>query len=263
MPGLSAFSDDIRDGMKGSVFEDESTGFVSGAKGVEESVKFGVVGAIGHDQVDYDAVNYSDSAWTTAPWQAISYVSCHDNHTLFDKLTISAPEATDEEIVAMHKLANAVVLTTQGIPFLHAGVEMMRTKGGEHNSYNKPDSVNRIDWQWKVDHHGVFDYYRKLITLRKAHPAFAMPDADMVRQHLRFLPSETGTIVFSINGAAMNDSWKEILVCYNAHKKARKLSLEGAWNVAVQGDHFLPKEMPRVSRVVKVPGLSMLILYRD
>ncbi len=146
MKDVIAFSDDIRDGLKGSVFDEKSTGFVSGAKDLEETVKFGVVGSITHPQIDLVAVNYSDTAWTAQPWQAVSYVSCHDNHTLYDKLKISVPKAKPEEIKAMHKLANAVVLTSQAVPFLHAGAEMLRTKGGQHNSYNLPDSVNQINW---------------------------------------------------------------------------------------------------------------------
>ncbi len=262
MPGLSAFSDDIRDGLKGSVFDEASTGFVNGAEGMEESVKFGVVGAIGHDQVDYAAVNYSDSAWTAQPWQAVSYVSCHDNHTLFDKLTISAPGATPQEIIAMHKLANAVVLTSQGIPFLHAGVEMMRTKGGEHNSYNKPDSVNRIDWQWKVDHREVFDYHRKLIALRRAHPAFFMADAGMVRDNLKFIPSGPGAVRFTIDGAAAGDTWQEIQVCYNANGNPLAIDLQGTWQVAVLGDAIDPAGGRKVAGTVVVPAISMALLYR-
>ncbi|UWX54174.1 hypothetical protein NYZ99_14365 [Maribacter litopenaei] len=138
LPKIAAFSDDIRDGLKGSVFEDEDTGFVNGAKKMEESIKFGVVGGIQHPQVEYNRVNYSKKPWTIEPWQSISYTSCHDNHTLYDKLKISSPSASREELISMHKLANAIVLTSQGTPFLHSGVEFLRTKQGEHNSYNLP-----------------------------------------------------------------------------------------------------------------------------
>ncbi|MGB5323583.1 type I pullulanase, partial [Lutimonas sp.] len=180
MPQITAFSDDIRDGLKGSVFEDNSTGFVSGAENTEESVKFGIVGSIEHPQVDDTEINYSKEAWANDPWQAISYVSCHDNHTLFDKLKVSQPEADEVSLIAMDKLANAVVLTSQGVSFLHAGSEMLRTKNEEHNSYNLPDSINQIDWNWKVKHKAVFDYYKNLIALRKAHPAFRMTSGEEV-----------------------------------------------------------------------------------
>jgi len=142
----------LRDGLKGSVFEDMEQGFVSGKKGMQESVKFGIVGAIKHPDIDYKEVNYSNAPWAIQPWQAISYVSCHDNHTLFDKLKISCPNASEEELIAMDKLANAIVLTSQGTAFLHAGSEFLKTKNGEHNSYNLPDTINQIDWNRKVQY---------------------------------------------------------------------------------------------------------------
>lgn len=262
MPRVSAFSDDIRDGLKGSVFDDKSTGFVSGAPNLEETVKFGVVGSIQHDQINYKAVNYSDTAWTTEPWQAVSYVSCHDNHTLFDKLNISAVDATPEQIIAMHKLANAVVLTSQGISFLHAGVEMLRTKGGEHNSYNLPDSVNQINWQWKVDHAGVFAYYQSLINLRKNHPAFRMSTTNEVRENLSFLDTKPGVVAFTINGKAAGDSWSEILVCYNANLDMKEIEVEGAWEIAVLGDQFDEAGFKSVDGKIEVPGISMLVAFR-
>ncbi|MCB2218764.1 MAG: type I pullulanase [Bacteroidetes bacterium] len=262
MPQITAFSDDIRDGLKGSVFDDQSTGFVSGAPNMEASVKFGVVGSIQHGQIDYQAVNYSDSAWTIDPWQAVSYVSCHDNHTLFDKLNTSVDNASPEEIIAMDKLANAVVLTSQGIPFLHAGVEMLRTKGGEHNSYNLPDSVNQINWQWKVDHHDVFEYYQSLIALRKSHPAFCMPSGNMVRENLWFLETEPGMVGYTINGEPMGDAWTEMLVCYNANRKAKQIEVEGSWTIAVLGDQFDESGIKTVSNNIEIPAISMMVAFR-
>jgi pullulanase len=196
LPQISAFNDDLRDGLKGSVFVDENLGFVNGARNKEESIKFGIVGAIKHPQVNYDRVNYSNEPWTSEPWQAINYVSCHDNHTLFDKLKISRPDADSRELIAMDKLANAIVLTSQGTPFLHAGSEMLRTKYGEHNSYNLPDSINQLDWNRKNDYYDVFEYYKNLIQLRKAHPAFGMISAEAVRQHLTFQKDTDGLVSY-------------------------------------------------------------------
>ncbi len=263
MPLISAFSDDIRDGIKGSVFDDKSTGFVSGATNTEESIKFGIVGAIMRDDIDYKAVNYSDSAWTNDPWQAISYVSCHDNHTLYDKLTISRPEASAEDIKAMHKLANAIVLTSQGTPFLHAGVELMRTKGGEHNSYNKPDDINQIDWNWKIANNDVFEYYKNLIALRKAHPAFFMPTGDQVRENLSFENGEPGLVGFKISNSANGDSWKEILVYYNAKTQATNIDLNGMWQIAVQGDQINEKGLGAASGNLKIPAMSMFVAFKQ
>ncbi len=262
MPQVSAFSDDIRDGLKGSVFEDTSTGFVSGAENTEESVKFGIVGSIEHPEIDYAKVNYSKEAWTNDPWQAISYVSCHDNHTLIDKLQVSRSDADRDKLIAMDKLANAVVLTSQGVSFIHAGSEMLRTKNEEHNSYNLPDSINQIDWNWKVGNKDVFDYYQNLISLRKAHPGFRMTSGDEVRQHLTFKRVENGLISYQISDHANKDSWKNILVIYNAKEQPVSYTLDGAWQIAVIGDRFDLDQGPMVDGSVEVPGISMLVAFQ-
>ena len=259
MPQITAFSDDIRDGLKGSVFEDKSTGFVSGAENTEESLKFGIVGSIEHPQIDYTQVNYSKAAWTNDPWQAMSYVSCHDNHTLFDKLQISLPNTDYETLVSMDKLANAVVLTSQGVSFLHAGSEILRTKNEEHNSYNLPDSINQIDWSWKAKHSKVFDYYKNLIELRKAHPAFRMTSGHQVIKNLSFKKVESGFVSYQISNNANKDSWKNILVIYNALKKPVSYNLEGAWQIAVIEDRFDLDKGLMVEGFVDVPALSMFI----
>ena len=263
MPQLIAFSDDLRDGLKGSVFIDESTGFVSGADSTEASIQFGVVGSIQHPQIDYAAVNYSDAPWTLEPWQAVSYVSCHDNHTLYDKLKVSRPDASEEDIIAMAKLANAIVLTSQGTPFLHAGVEMLRTKGGEHNSFESPDSINQVDWSRKATYAEVVKYYHNLIALRKAHPGFRLRSADAVRQHLAFHTLENGLVSFQLSNLPAEEPWKDILVIYNARPEAVSYALEGEWRVAVLGDAFSWEKAGPVSGSVEVPAISMAILFHE
>ncbi|MEH6620458.1 type I pullulanase [Maribacter arcticus] len=262
LPQIAAFNDDVRDGIKGSVFEDESTGFVSSAKDMEESIKFGVIGAIQHPQLEYEKVNYSNAPWALEPWQSINYVSCHDNHTLFDKLKISKPEADTDELIAMDKLANAIVLTSQGTPFLHAGVEMLRTKNGEHNSYNLPDSINQINWNWKVQHKEVFQYYKNLISLRKAHPAFHMKSAKDVVSHLKFQTIEDGIVSYMIKDNANEDSWKNILVVYNAYNKNINYKIVGTWQEAVSGDTFDLKGERTLKNNIEIPALSMYIAFQ-
>lgn len=262
MEGIAAFSDDLRDGVKGSVFEGQSRGFVSGAGSTEESIKFGVAGCINHPQLHFHQVNNSGSYWARQPWQSVSYVSCHDNLTLYDKLKVSCPEASEEEIKKMHLLANAIVLTSQGIPFLHAGVEMMRTKQGAHNSYNLPDSVNQIDWSWKSKNKEVYAYYKKLIALRKAHPAFWMPTAELVNRQLEFVATEPGLVGFQLKDHANNDSWKNILVYYNARNSAANIALKGAWRVAAEGESIDLNGQRKVEESVRIPAISMLVLYQ-
>jgi len=263
MPLVSAFSDDLRDGLKGSVFEDDDTGFVSGKSGMEESIKFGVVGSIFHPQIDYKAVNYSDSAWASEPWEAISYVSCHDNHTIFDKLKISKPDASDGEIIKMAKLANGIVLTTQGTAFLHAGAELLRTKGGEHNSYNKPDSINQIDWNRKVEYTSVVDYYKNLIKLRKKHPAFRMQSAEDVRNNLEFKTVKDGLISFQISNYANGDEWKNIYVIYNSNTQSVDFELDGEWQLALIDSQFDFGGGKSINGPIKLSPISMAILYQE
>ncbi len=262
MPQISAFSDDIRDGLKGSVFEDTSTGFVNGAKNASESVKMGIVGSIQHPQIDYKAVNYSDNYWANEPWQSVSYVSCHDNHTVYDKLKISRADATEEEIVAMQKLTNAIVMTSQGIAFMHAGAEMLRTKNGEHNSYNLPDSINQIDWNRKSKHKDVVEYYKNLITLRKTHPAFRMTNANNVRSNLKFEESEKGVISYQISNNANGDIWKNIQVVYNGNPGAIIYTPKDVWQLAVLGDNFDLEGTKTVKTQITIPPISMMILFQ-
>lgn len=263
MPQISAFSDDLRDGLKGSVFEDMQTGFVSGAEGREASILFGLVGAIQHPQIDYAAVNYSDAPWTQSPWQAVSYVSCHDNHTLYDKLRISRPDATEAELIAMDKLANAIVLTSQGMAFLHAGEELLRTKQGEHNSFESPDSINQIDWTRKTAYPEVVKYYQNLIALRKAHPGFRLPTAADVQRCLHFQTVEKGLISYRLSELPAEEPWKEIFVVYNARPEAAAAALEGEWQVAVRGDEFTLEKGKKVSGAIEAPGRAMTVLYKE
>ncbi|HBH25391.1 MAG TPA: type I pullulanase [Cytophagales bacterium] len=260
---VAAFSDDMRDGLKGSVFEEKSRGFVSGAEGTKESIKFGVVGASAHPQVNYEAVNYSNAPWSGGPDQCVNYVSCHDNQTLFDKLMISTEELdlSGSEIKKMHKLANAIVLTAQGVPFLHAGVEMMRTKGGEHNSYNLPDSINQIRWTWKSEYKDVVEYYKNLIRLRKEHPAFRMSTTAELEENLVFMPSEDEFLLaYTLDGQASGDDWSKILVVYNANKSKVNFELpDGDWRQVVKGDSFDFEAKSLVKTSVVIPGISMAV----
>jgi pullulanase len=263
---IAAFSDDLRDGIKGSVFEDLSRGFVNGGEGAEESIKFGIVAATQHPQVNYQKVNYSKAPWALDPSQCINYVSCHDNNTLFDKLVLTGEGKESEgDLVKMDKMANAIVLTSQGVPFLHAGEEMLRTKHGEHNSFNKPDAVNQIDWRWKTGHADVFKYYQDLITLRRSHPAFRMKSAEMIRANLKFMePAEPRVVAYSINGNAAGDTWNEIIVIFNANRKPVTMEIpDGKWNVAVAGEKIELKN-PKAVRggTTTIAELSTWIIYR-
>lgn len=261
MRNVSVFNDDLRDGIKGSVFEDTSRGFVTGAGGLEESIKFGVIGAILHDDMQYKQVNYSDTTWAIEPWQSINYVSCHDNLTLYDKLRISRPDASEDELQSMQMLALGIVLTSQGIPFLHAGSEMLRTKGGNHNSYNLPDEINQLDWSRKSDYFVVYDYVKKLIQLRKDHPAFRLPSSGLVRKHLSFLPAQAGMVAFTLSEVE-NEPWKDILIIYNANPARKLVEIPGDWQVVVSEGKVNYDGLSLISNKIEVPPLSLLIAFK-
>ncbi|HEV7781862.1 MAG TPA: type I pullulanase [Chitinophagaceae bacterium] len=222
---IAVFSDDIRDGIKGSVFDHGDKGFASGKPGMEESIKFGIVASLKHPQVDYSKVNYSKTPYAKEPWNTVTYAECHDNHVLWDKLAISAKEATVEERISMHKLALCIVLTSQGISFLHAGTEFLRSKKGVENSYESPDSINAIDWDLKTKNADVVQLVKALIGLRKGHPAFRMTKAIDIASNIKFMDHlPAGVVGYIINGAAAGDSWKKIMVFFNGSKDLQKLT---------------------------------------
>jgi pullulanase len=235
---IAVFSDDIRDGIKGSVFEYEDRGFASGKEGMEESIKFGIVAACKHPQVKYKKVNYSKAPYAAQPWNTITYADCHDNHVLWDKLAVSVKDATEEERKQMYKLALSIVLTSQGIPFLHAGSEFLRSKKGVENSFESPDSINAIDWSLKTKNKDVFEYVKALIKMRKEHPAFRMTKAKDIADNIRFLDKlPAGAIAYTINGKATGDSWKRILVIFNGTGQEQKIQLPaGQWKKVLSGE---------------------------
>ncbi len=232
---IAVFSDDIRDGIKGSVFEHEDRGFASGKPGMEESIKFGIAAACKHPQVDYKKVNYSKAPYAAQPWNTVSYCECHDNHVLWDKLSISAKDATEAERKEMYKLALSIVLTSQGISFLHAGTEFLRSKKGVENSFESPDSINAIDWGLKTKNREIFNYVQALIKIRKEHPAFRMKDARQIVSNIRFIEKlPPGIISYIVNGKAVNDTWENVMVASNGTGVEQVVSLpSGLWKKVV------------------------------
>lgn len=265
MPGIAAFNDDFRDALKGNHGLKKSKGFVSGLDLREEAVKFGIVAAVQHPQIVYDYVETSKKPWASLPGQCINYVSCHDNYTLWDKLKLSIPKASDEKMRKMVKLAGALVLTSQGIPFLHAGMEFCRTKGGNGNSYKSPDPVNQIDWSRKKEYSDVFDYYQKLIQLRKNHPAFRMKETSRIQNYIHFCTDyKTGVVSYCIDGDPSGDPWKNIVLIFNGNREPVSIPLpEGNFRIMVQNDHFIEEGIDKmVATEVKVEAISMTILVK-
>ena len=234
LENIAVFSDDIRDALKGSWMHQEVPGFVSGVDSLEESVKFGIVGATQHDNIDYTKPIYSKAPYVNNPTQIINYVSCHDDMCLVDKLKQSKPtKASDDELVRFNKLAQTIVYTSQGVPFIYAGEELYRNKKGIHNTYQSPDSINRIDWNSKTVHKDIFNYYKALISLRKGHTAFRLPTQEMVQKHLKFLDLKTPNVVAYMLTDHVNDEiWRNILVIFNGNRKPVKVQIpQGDWTV--------------------------------
>ncbi|MEO8406590.1 MAG: type I pullulanase, partial [Chitinophagaceae bacterium] len=258
---IAVFSDDIRDGIKGSVFNTKEKGFVGSQPGMEESIKFGVVASCPHTQVNYSAVNYSKAPYAAQPWQTITYCECHDNNVLWDRIALANPDVSEGERIEMYKLALSIVLTSQGIAFLHAGTEFLRSKKNVENSYNSPDSINEIDWSLKTKNKEVFDYVKALISIRKEHPSFRMRTAEQIQQNIRFEQSlPAGVVGYTIDGAAMKDRWRRIRIYYNGSDKEQSIILDSKnWLAAIMNNKIARGE--NIVSVVRVKAHSCTILY--
>jgi pullulanase len=280
MPGIGAFSDELRDALRGPFYDDHVGAFLAGQPGNEQSIRFGIVGAIDHPQVDMTKVNYSQQPWALQPTQLISYVSCHDDMMLTDRLRASVKplrgkQIADDELTRLDMLAQTVVLTSQGLPFLWNGEEIMRDKKGVHNSYCSPDSINAIDWSLKARNRRLCDYYAGLIALRKAHPAFRLGDAELVRDHLEFLDVSTDNVArdgkvtpdcvlaFRLKNHAGDDEWEDIVVLFNANRQAVQLDLptDANYTAVVLDGKVNVEGLGNYKDHVRVPAQSAVILH--
>ncbi|MFW5895004.1 MAG: type I pullulanase [Bacillota bacterium] len=281
LPRVGAFNDNIRDAVKGSVFEAEETGFVQGNDNTVTDLMLGITGGLNINQ------NTSDG-WTDSPSQSINYVTAHDNNTLHDKLRLSTDDDIDESVFArMHRQSNSIVLTSQGVPFLHAGVEIMRTKpcvepdSGEdtcdedelydHNSYRSPDETNQIDWEWKSEHEETYDYYKDMIALRQNLPALRLSSKQEVRDNLTFGPYKAGQTSYLLNHE--EGEYASTLVLHNNGAEARDFYLSGdtEWELiantdevaSLDGDTFEPLETYEGRQVLTLEANDSFVLVSD
>ena len=270
---IAAFSDDMRDAIKGHVFEDTTAGFINGFNGLEDVIKFGIVASTKNDQVEYTGgpdpfSGYGVTAWANEPYQTINYASAHDNLTLWDKLQTTNPNATEEELLAMNKMSAALVLTSQGIPFFQAGEELARTKlnadgSFNHNSYNAPDSVNKFDWTRKEDYNDLFEYYKGLIALRKAHKSFKMNTTSDIQSSLNFLKvTDANVVAYTLDGNNVNDSWENITVIFNSNEESVEVELPSDdWTIVVNGEKAGVESLGTVEgNKVVVPAKASYVL---
>jgi pullulanase len=249
MATVGAFNDDLRDAVKGSVFARDQGGFIQGefTANNDMRIKYGIVGGIAHPAITGSNLT-AQKVWHTEPIKTINYVTAHDNNTLHDKLYLTLEESERLDLIpALQKQANAIVLTSQGIAFLHAGDELLRSKpladgeGFDHNSYESPDSTNQIRWDLMTgeETQDVYNYYKGLIELRKSHESFRMTDKDDVIDNIRFIEEDLeGLIAFEIANQASDDEFKTIVVFHNANEKEVKVKLlgDGNYYVLVDGE---------------------------
>jgi pullulanase len=265
LPGIAAFNDDFRDALRGNHSNKKTRGFISGLGFREEAVKFGIVGSVNHPQIVYGYVDTSKKPWANSPDQCINYVSCHDNYTLWDKLKQSSPKVSDEDLRKMVMLAGALLLTSQGVPFLHSGMEFCRSKGGHGNSYKSSDSVNQIDWARKAEYREVFEYYKKLIKLRKNHPALRMGDPGKIARYIHFCTEyKPGLAGYCINGEAAGDQWPYIVVIFNGNRENVEVPLpEGVFSMTAGNFEICEDGIGEpVTGKIEVKGISVVILVK-
>lgn len=248
MAGVAAFSDDIRNALRGTL--DCSTGgFIHGVAGNKEGLKFGIAGGVEHP-----AVAHSEAAWCAEPTQHISYVTCHDDHNLRDRLELLADGASEAELLKMAKLAHVGVFTSQGLPFIFCGEEMYRTKLGEKNTYNMPDKYNAIDWGLKRQYSNLTDYVKGLIALRKAYPQFCLGEAALVREHLTFLDNEQPSALgFRLSSPT---SEEVIYVLMNGEREEVKFAVPaGSYRLLANGEQVAAEGLSRVE--VPTDGVTL------
>lgn len=268
---VGAFSDDIRDGIKGNVFDSLDKGFVNGKEGMEETIKFGVVGATAHPQVLISKTVKGSNSWSGQPGQSINYISCHDNLTFWDKLAVANADDSEEDRMKMNKLGSAIIMTSQGVPFFQAGEEMLRSKpsatvegGFDENSYCSPDSTNSIKWDNKKNVLDVYDYYKGLIAFRKAHNALRMTETSDIQNNIIFMSGlDANVVAYTISNRANGDTAEKITVIYNANNESVNVALpSGEWDICINGSSAGTASLGKAEGTVTVDAISAMVLVQ-
>ncbi len=232
LPGVSMFNDQFRDGIKGSVFDRLDRGFATGNPASMISVMAGITGNTAYS-------NVITTKWTTiAPGQSVNYVESHDNLTLADKISGSVPNSTPAQVAQMARFASSIALLAQGLPFIQAGQEFLRSKNGDENSYKSSDAVNSLKWSTKASNMTTYKYFKGLIALRKAHPAFRMRTEAQVIKNVKFYTLPNNIIMYSLAGKSVGDKASSIVVIHNPNTTVQEIKLPkaGKWSVVVAGD---------------------------
>lgn len=269
---IAAFSDDCRDGIKGHVFYEEEAGFINGGKGFEEAIKFAVVASTKHPQIDVNKAMYARNFWANEPYQTVTYASAHDNLTLWDKLQIVNKDLSEDELIRMNKLAAAIVLTSQGISFIHAGEEIARSKKDEQgnfieNSFNSSDYVNKIRWNRREKYRELMDYYKGLIKLRKIYKAFRMDSNKDINENIKFLEkgkefTDMNVVAYILNTKGKLNQKNDILVIFNSNNNDIQVNIpSGKWSLVVNEERAGIEEIREITDwKLKVSAKSAYVL---
>jgi pullulanase len=254
---VAHFNDQIRDGLKGSVFNATETGWATGKLSAASDVFAGIVG-----NTDYSAA-FLTKWLTSSPAQSVNYVESHDNLTLADKLTASVKGISPAGVVQLSQFASSVVLLAQGVPFIQAGQEFIRSKNGDENSYKSDDAVNSLKWSTKAKYVATTKYYQGLFALRAAHPAFRMSTSAAVKANLKFLKTTNDVIAYSLNGKAVKDKANTIVVIHNPNAGATSVTLPNGkkWAIVVKGSVAGTKIIESITAgKVTVAGQTTMVL---
>lgn len=269
---MGMFSDDLRDGLKGSVFNSTEPGFLNGVENLEDTIKFGIVASTQHDDIDYSKVNYSKAPWANEPYQTITYASCHDNNTLWDRLKLTEPNAKDSKLVQMDKLCASIIWTSQGMPLMISGEELARTKCDQEgnlieNSFNAGDYVNKLDWDRVREYNDLYQYYVGLLKLRDEHKAFRMDSTKDIQANLKFLKNGvdfygSNVIAYTLNGKAVGDVWDNMVVMFNSGDKDVDVNLPGdkEWIVVLDSEKAGVENLGTVKGKITVPAKGSYVL---
>ena len=257
---VAMFNDQIRDGLKGSVFNATDTGWATGKISAAADIYAGIVG-----NVDYSAA-FLNKWTTTAPGQSVNYVESHDNLSLADKLTASVKGISPAGVAQLSQFATSVAFLAQGVPFMQAGQEFLRSKNGNENSYNADDATNSLKWSTKAKYAATTKYYQGLIALRAAHPAFRMSTTAQVKANLKFLKTTNDVIAYSLNGKAVKDKASTIVVIHNPNPGAAIVTLPNGkkWSIVVKGGVAGTKTIESITAgKVSVAGQTTMVLTQQ
>jgi len=257
VPEFGFFNDTFRDLLRGSVFDNNIPGYVCGAYGRDDALRRCFLG-----RVD----------WCKMPSQTINYASCHDNMALFDRITQCTPHLPRERRIRMNRLAAAIYMLSQGVPFMQAGEEMLRSKplpegGFDQNSYHSPDGVNSLKWDSlnDPDYRDTCAYYQGLIAFRKAHGALRLATSEEVRDNVAAISGlEPNTAAFHLNGGMEGEEAQGLYVIFNATPEFKKIPLPpGKWNVNIDHQRAGTDTLATAQNKVSVAPFSAMVLLKE